>query len=408
MISKSPFSKLLKRSFILLIFALSAVSTFAQSQPTETRTTTSTPGVTVISIEDTTGPWSIRVIEWNRNVAPNLRLLPAKAGVEHERVAALETTSSIAARLESSHTVIAGVNADFFNRRGEPVNRMMIDDNWVLSHPDNSRRSVLTIDKQHKLWAGPLTLSTNLCRTAAGIYPPCVPLQWNQSPQPGSASILNHWFSDTLASAQSDRAFELRTKNETDLMYATHGTVEYELSVERSQDVLAGSLKTDYTSTPRLTKGEHWVVLNGDFWDDFTPRDTLSIETIINGPLTLPMQVIGGGPLLVREGHMVVDSMAIVEGVAESFLTTRHPRTAIGWNSDQSLIWMVVVDGRQEHSVGMSLQELSQFFLKMGASEVLNLDGGGSSAIVAEGTVLNSPSDPTGERRVTNALLLIK
>jgi exopolysaccharide biosynthesis protein len=100
--------------------------------------------------------------------------------------------------------------------------------------------------------------------------------------------------------------------------------------------------------------------------------------------------------------------MAVVEGVAESFLTTRHPRTAIGWNSDQSLVWMVVVDGRQEHSVGMSLQELSTFFLKLGASVALNLDGGGSSTIVAKGKVLNSPSDPTGERRVTNALLLIK
>lgn len=408
MISTPPLPKLLKRSYLLLILAFSAVSTPIHAQITETRTATSTSGVTVISFEDPTGPWSIRVVEWNRNVAPNLQLLPAKAAVEHERVAALETTSSIAARHESSHTVIAGVNADFFNRRGEPVNRMMIDDNWVLSHPNNSRRSVLTINEQHKLWAGPLTLGTNLCRAAAGIYPPCVPLQWNQSPQPGSASILNHWFSDTLASAQSYRTFELRTKFETDLMTATHGTVEFELSVERSQDVLSSSLKTDYTSTPRLTKGEQWVVLNGDFWDDFTPRDTLSIETIINGPLTLPMQIIGGGPLLVRDGLVVVDSMAVVEGVAASFLTTRHPRTAIGWNSDQSLVWMVVVDGRQEHSVGMSLQELSQFFLKMGASGALNLDGGGSSAIVAEGKVLNSPSDPTGERRVTNALLLIK
>ncbi len=149
-------------------------------------------------------------------------------------------------------------------------------------------------------------------------------------------------------------------------------------------------------------------MFNGDFWEDFTARDSLSIETIINGPLTLPKQLIGGGPLLVRDGRMVVDSMAVVEGIAESFLTTRHPRTAIGWNSDQSIVWMVVVDGRQEHSVGMSLQELSQFFLKIGASDALNLDGGGSSAIIAEGKVLNSPSDATGERRVTNALLLIK
>lgn len=392
----------------MLILAFLTLSTPNHAQITETRTTTTTTGVTVISFEDSAGPWSIRVVEWNRNVAPNLRLLPAKAAVEHERVAALETTSSIATRMESSHTVIAAVNADFFNRIGEPVNRMMVDDRWILSHPNNSHRSILAIDVNGKLWSGPISVSTNLCRNTSIIYPPCVALQWNRPPQLSSASILNHWFSDTLASALNHRTFELRTKYETDLMTAIHGTIEFELAVERSQDILAGSPKTDYTSTPRLTKGEHWVVLNGDFWDDITPGDTLSIETIINGPLTLPKQLIGGGPLLVRDGRMVVDSMAVVEGVAESFLTTRHPRTAIGWNSDQSLVWMVVVDGRQEHSVGMSLQELSTFFLKLGASVALNLDGGGSSTIVAKGKVLNSPSDPTGERRVTNALLLIK
>jgi hypothetical protein len=219
--------------------------------------------------------------------------------------------------------------------------------------------------------------------------------------------MLNHWFSDTLKSS-APHIFSVRSLVETDLMHATHGTTEFELSVERSEDLRVGSLIPDWPASPKLPLGTSWLAMQGDYWESFSIRDTLSIETIYNGPLTLPEQIIGGGPLLVQDARMVVDSMAVVEGVAESFLTTRHPRSAIGWNADQSLVWLVVVDGRQEHSIGMSLQELSQFFLKLGATEALNLDGGGSSAILADGKVLNSPSDPTGERRVTNALLLVR
>lgn len=391
-----------------LILALTAVSTFAHAQLNETRIATATPGVTVIEIEDPTGPWSIRVVEWDRHSASNLRLVPAKGAIEaSERVAALETTSSMANRVTTTKPVVAAINADFFNRRGEPVNRMKVDGEWVLTHPDNSRRSVLTIDSDQKFWTGPLTLSTNLCAKSSNTYPPCVPLQWNREPAAGSASILNHWFSDTLKSSDI-RMFPIRSISETDLMHATHGTTEFELSVERSEDLRVGSALEGWPTTPQLSPEARWLAMRSDFWDEFTPRDTLSIETIYNGPLTLPHHIIGGGPMLVRNSRMVVDSMAVVEGVAESFLTTRHPRSAIGWNADQSIVWLVVVDGRQEHSAGMSLQELSQFFLRIGATEALNLDGGGSSAIIADGMVLNSPSDPTGERRVTNALLLVK
>lgn len=391
-----------------LILALTAVSTFAHAQLNETRIATAIPGVTVIEIEDPTGPWSIRVVEWDRHSASNLRLVPAKGAIEaSERVAALETTSSMANRVTTTKPVVAAINADFFNRRGEPVNRMMAGGEWILSHPDNSRRSVLTIDSDQQLWMGPLSLSTNLCTKSADTYPPCIPLQWNREPAPGTASVLNHWFSDTLKSSET-RIFSISSIAETDLMHATHGTTEFELSVERSEDMLIGSTISDWTGTPRLPIGTHWLVMRGDFWESVTSRDTLSVETIYNGPLTLPEQIIGGGPILVQGARMVVDSMAVVEGVAESFLTTRHPRSAIGWNADQSIIWLVVVDGRQEHSAGMSLQELSQLFLKLGASEARNLDGGGSSAIIADGKVLNSPSDPTGERRVTNALLLVR
>ena len=64
----------------------------------------------------------------------------------------------------------------------------------------------------------------------------------------------------------------------------------------------------------------------------------------------------------------------------------------------------------------MSLQELAEFmrmrladfsFAKENAYQGLNLDGGGSTTMVVGDQVVNSPSDPTGERPVANALLVV-
>ena len=69
---------------------------------------------------------------------------------------------------------------------------------------------------------------------------------------------------------------------------------------------------------------------------------------------------------------------------------------------------LVAVDGRQPgYSVGMTLEELAHFFLKLGAVDAMNLDGGGSTTMVIGGEVVNSPSDGR-ERPVGSALLVCR
>ena len=95
------------------------------------------------------------------------------------------------------------------------------------------------------------------------------------------------------------------------------------------------------------------------------------------------MQVIGGYPVLLTGGVARGDL-----GVAErpSFAAVRHPRTAVGFDSRGSLLWLVVVDGRQAPwSAGMSLPELTDLLRALGADEALNLDGGGLLGDVAQG-----------------------
>ncbi|MBC7920883.1 MAG: phosphodiester glycosidase family protein, partial [Ferruginibacter sp.] len=114
-------------------------------------------------------------------------------------------------------------------------------------------------------------------------------------------------------------------------------------------------------------------------------------------------QALGGGPVLVENGAVrVTTTEELFEGIAGP-----NPRTAVGYVDDQTVI-LLVVDGRQESSVGTTLEELASIMVELGAKEALNLDGGGSSTMVAANEVVNLPSDDgrNALRRVASALVL--
>jgi len=105
---------------------------------------------------------------------------------------------------------------------------------------------------------------------------------------------------------------------------------------------------------------------------------------------------ITGNAFLLRDGKQtVVDDREM------------HPRTAVGIDRDRHRVLLLVVDGRQSFSRGYTMVELARKMRSLGAEDALNLDGGGSSTMLArrDGVVrtVNSPSDGF-ERRVANAL----
>ena len=112
------------------------------------------------------------------------------------------------------------------------------------------------------------------------------------------------------------------------------------------------------------------------------------------------MDSIGGMPQIVDDGNNVATRCA-------ARFCRRHPRTGVGVTADGTVL-LVVVDGRSDRSVGMSLVELGRRFVSLGAVEALNLDGGGSSAMWIRGSgIVNRPSDPGGERAVVNAMVVL-
>jgi exopolysaccharide biosynthesis protein len=97
-----------------------------------------------------------------------------------------------------------------------------------------------------------------------------------------------------------------------------------------------------------------------------------------------------------------------MEQLSPMFAETRHPRTLIGTQADGT-IWLVTVDGRQPRlSGGMSLFELRALAQRLGLKNALNLDGGGSTTMWVAGTIVNSPSDAAGARRVSDALIVTR
>ncbi len=98
--------------------------------------------------------------------------------------------------------------------------------------------------------------------------------------------------------------------------------------------------------------------------------------------------IVGGTPVLVSYGTIIEDYAP--EQTRESFLTKKHPRTAVGIRENGEWVF-VVVDGRFEDLGGMTMTELAELMFELGCIEALNLDGGSSSTLVIEGTVVNRP-----------------
>jgi hypothetical protein len=115
-------------------------------------------------------------------------------------------------------------------------------------------------------------------------------------------------------------------------------------------------------------------------------------------------EIVSGYPGLLADGEWVGD---LLQADRPAFASSRHPRTALGWDPDRRRVWIVVAEGRGEgRAEGMTLPELADLFLSLGATEALNLDGGGSSVMVVRGERVNRPPGPAGERPVVNALLV--
>ncbi len=101
-----------------------------------------------------------------------------------------------------------------------------------------------------------------------------------------------------------------------------------------------------------------------------------------------------------------IDSVEVDTNVGNHSIQGDQPRTAVGVIDSNHLVF-VVVDGRAEgYSEGVTLPELAEIFVGLGAVTAYNVDGGGSSTMVFDGALVNDPLGKGTERGTSDVLYI--
>jgi Phosphodiester glycosidase/FlgD Ig-like domain len=326
------------------------------------------------------GPVAIHVVRGPRPVG----LYRLKPVLSNGSVVLRETVSSMQRRLASQATSV-GVNGDYFAPRdGRPSGIFMSD--GILATPPNSARSSTGVtldgllDVRRVSFRG--TWRGSGQRRALNFL--------NKAPGTNGISLFtSDWGSATPRVPGSFAvvlgSFPPATPN-TDLAVPVYATS------------IGGSVRIEPGTAVLVARGNAAAKLEAEA----QPGTVVTLRLILQPDWSVVSDAIGGGPILVRDGVPVYRSN---EAFTTSQLAPRGPRTAIGQRGDGGIV-LVTTDGRQPGlSVGMTNFELAQTLVRFGAVRGMGLDGGGSSTLAFDGTVLNSPSDGR-ERAVSTALML--
>jgi hypothetical protein len=316
----------------------------------------------------------------------------------HDAFKTRETVSSMATRMPSA---VAAVNADFFNiRTGESENNVVVEGDII--------KGVEQTDSPYD--------SYNNLHTQFGI-------DWNNHPFIDRFGLdANVKFSgqtvhlDGINFREDSAALVLYTKAEgdsapVDTLGRDFVSVALKLLSHHGDTLI-------YRVDGKLQRGG-WMRLSSGGSIAGGGKSRTAVEKIarFKGSVRVIARlspnrgrlrtVVGGWPRLIREGKRNAEYSDILEGTKPGFSSGRHPRTAIGFNRDSTQLIALTVDGRRESDSGMSLVELADAMLSLGAYEAMAFDGGGSTTMVIEGKVVNRPSDTNGERPVGSGLLFV-
>lgn len=355
------------------------------------------PGVTLRTIALPEGPWMIHVLAVDLK-RPDLTIDAARAC---DRFIGRERPSAISHRMNADGAhVIAAINAGFFDLEGGTgisENNVVVDGEIVKgvavteSPFDRGRHvhSQVAIEKDGRPAIDQFRLAGTV-RSSRG--------RWtlgtiNGAPAAGTVALYTEWMGRAPRFPSNVRSVaipleRIRVAGDT-LRYRVRADLPNVSSADTSatRALLVGA---GTTATPLST---------------LRPGDVVTVVATI-APGGTPHALVGGWPRIVRNGVSVAAAADSIEGTGPKFSAARHPRSAVGITRGGDTLLFVAVDGRQAASVGMTLTELAQAMLGFGAWNALNLDGGGSTTLVVDDSVVNSPSDPTGERAVGDVLLL--
>ncbi|MDX6445995.1 MAG: hypothetical protein QOH71_3069 [Blastocatellia bacterium] len=333
------------------------------------------------SDKEATGPWFINMLRIDLSKA-RLQLVHAM-----DEAVGLETVSSMAAR----YGALAAVNSGYFRTtgtyRGDAIGVEVLDGK-ILSESNNDRAAVGLIEKNgmqelifgHIKFDGQLVAGSKTSQPINGL---------NRPRAENELIVFTPEFHRTTLTEPNGLELIVRRGRVVELRDLKGSSV-----IPTDGFVISVSGTAREWARKNLRSGTR-VKLNLSF----SPVEATQADAWKKAS-----SVIGGGPQLIKDGRVAITNAA--EKILPSFVSDGHPRTAIA-RLKSGHVLLLTVDGRQPgESIGMSLTMLAELLIEFGAVDAINLDGGGSTAMVIRNKLVNKPSDATGERPVSDAILL--
>ncbi|MCX6138167.1 MAG: phosphodiester glycosidase family protein [Ignavibacteriales bacterium] len=341
------------------------------------------PGMVHTKLIAPSGPWEINVLTADLK-NPYIKIESRKS---NDRLGSgLERTSAMSKRIDApGHYVVGAVNADFFSfDTGDPTNSGVV--NGEIVQKISSSNPTVAATPANGIRFGAQSISGFVIARGVKI----TTSTFNAARVDNQLASYNGYYGSSTGTAAPCTEVRIRPVGDWYANDTMRCVVEAVLTtgnsaIEKGKAILSGNGTAAAFLSANCVAG-----------------DTLKYYTKVFTSLGKITSLVGGHPMLVQK-----DTMAALSA-GDSFVTTRNPRTYVAINKDTSKICFVVVDGRQTISLGHTLFESATFLIShLKMSFALNLDGGGSSTMVVRGSVVNSPSDPGGERSVSTALMLV-
>lgn len=341
------------------------------------------PGVTLTRITEPAGPNHIYMLTVDLSKPSTLDLATPSA-----EMGAYATPSQIGA----AHGALAAINGDFSVDPGRPLHGLAIDGTLTQSGLQDGASFALSQDKTGEFLDNRSVVVTGRRLAAGGTFA----ISATNSGAPSGGNIVAYTAYGGWAVKPPANACSVRLKTPGRLHWgpARVGVVR-DWVVSRSvcaSAPLAVTPGTTVLSSHLTGAGSHTL-------KTLKPGDAVRLKWSYGWAGV--MDSVGGMPVLVS------NSKALTNPGCHDYFCSTNPRTGVGITADGHIL-LVVVDGRSSSSAGMTLDAFAHYMITLGAKYAINLDGGGGSAMwIAGQGLVNHPSDYSGERPVTNAVLVL-
>jgi hypothetical protein len=365
------------------------------------------PGVSYRQFVDARGPLVMYLVRVDlRRSDIDLREARADAQLKGRE----KTSSMVQRAARDGSTVLAAVNADFFDlKTGENENQQVIAGEWwkglkVTDSPYDTFDNVhaqFALDAARNPFMDRFILDGRAWATGRTATTPIITVNHDPLGHPEGTALFTARFGantprDTTRQTAEAALVAIGRRGDT-LTFIRRGPVSEQSG---SRIPANGAVLAAYGAGLRLQEVQ--AMRDGD-------TVNVLLTTLPRLPKNAaPALIIGGWPRILRDGASVVGDAATIEGTISRNAEMKHPRTALGFSRDSSTLYILAVDGRTQRSVGVTLDELASIMRRVGAWNAMNFDGGGSTTMVINGAVVNVPSDSAGERAVGSALMVVR